>query len=55
MRYYFSLFIEIFQLLFYERVTDTDDLLMNSLGFIIGYGIYLLAIKMRQKTKEKRG
>ena len=50
-----SLFIEIFQLLFCERVTDTDDLLMNSLGFIIGYGIYLLAVKMRQKTKEKRG
>ena len=50
----FSLFIEIFQLLFYERVTDTDDLLMNSLGFIIGYGIYSLARIVVKKMKNTR-
>ncbi len=38
-----SLFIEILQLPFYDRVSDIDDLLLNSLGFIIGYLLYLLA------------
>ena len=38
----FSLFIEILQLPFYDRVSDIDDLLLNSLGFIIGYLLYLL-------------
>lgn len=37
-----SLCIEILQLPFYDRVTDIDDLLLNSLGFIIGYLLYVL-------------
>lgn len=37
-----SLCIEILQLPFYDRVTDIDDLLLNSLGFIIGYLLYIL-------------
>ena len=37
-----SLFIEIMQLPFYERASDIDDLILNGLGFLIGYGIYLL-------------
>lgn len=37
-----SLLIEILQLPFYDRVSDIDDLILNSLGFLIGYGIYLL-------------
>lgn len=37
----FSLCIEILQLPFYDRVTDIDDLLLNSLGFAVGYGMYL--------------
>ena len=45
----FSLFIEILQLPFYDRVTDIDDLILNSLGFLIGYGIYLLAKKIKRK------
>ena len=44
----FSLCIEIFQLPFYDRVTDVDDLILNSLGFLIGYGIYLLVKKLRR-------
>ena len=44
----FSLFIEILQLPFYDRVTDIDDLILNSLGFLMGYGIYLLAKKVRR-------
>ncbi len=39
----FSLFVELLQLPFFDRVTDIDDLLLNSLGFVTGYGIYLLA------------
>ena len=41
----FSLCIEILQLPFFDRVTDIDDLILNSLGFLIGYGLYLLAKK----------
>lgn len=36
----FSLCIEILQLPFYDRVTDIDDLILNSLGFVIGYVVY---------------
>ena len=45
----FSLFIEILQLPFYDRVTDIDDLILNSLGFLLGYGIYLLAKRSKKK------
>ena len=45
----FSLCIEILQLPFYDRVTDIDDLILNSLGFLIGYGIYLLVRKLKKK------
>ena len=42
----FSLFIEILQLPFFDRVSDIDDLLLNSLGFALGYGIYLAVKKL---------
>lgn len=41
----FSLAIEILQLPFYDRVSDIDDLILNSLGYIIGYLIYLATRK----------
>jgi len=37
-----SLCIEILQLPFFDRVSDIDDLLLNSFGFLLGYGLYLL-------------
>lgn len=37
-----SLIIEILQLPFFDRASDIDDLILNTLGFCIGYGIYLL-------------
>lgn len=43
----FSLCIEILQLPFFDRVTDVDDLILNSIGFLIGYGAYLL-VKLRK-------
>ena len=45
----FSLLIEMIQIPLYNRVTDVDDLILNSLGFLIGYGIYLLAKKLKKK------
>lgn len=38
----FPLFIELTQILFYERCTDIDDFLMNTTGFIIGALIYFI-------------
>ena len=46
----FSLLIEILQLPFFDRVSDIDDLILNSLGFVIGYGIYLLVKKCGKKA-----
>jgi glycopeptide antibiotics resistance protein len=46
----FSLCIEIFQLPFFERTSDIDDLILNSLGYLIGYGICLL---VKQATKNR--
>ena len=37
-----SAVIEVLQLPFFDRVTDIDDLLLNTLGFLLGYGIRLL-------------
>ena len=45
----FSFLIEILQLPFYDRVSDIDDLLLNTLGFAIGYGIYRL-VKLKGKN-----
>ena len=46
----FSLSIEILQLPFFDRVTDIDDLILNSAGFLIGYGIYLLVKKCKKNA-----
>lgn len=43
-----SLMIELLQLPFYDRVSDVDDLILNSLGFISGYGIWLLVEKLKK-------
>ncbi len=51
----YSLFIEILQLPFFDRVTDIDDLMLNSLGFLMGYGIYLLVNAVKRLCKRRRG
>lgn len=43
-----SLLIEILQLPFYVRCSDIDDLILNSTGYLMGYGIYLLVKALRQ-------
>ena len=45
----FSLLIEILQLPFFDRVSDVDDLLLNTIGFAMGYGIYKLARLFKKK------
>ena len=46
----FSLCIEILQLPFFDRVSDIDDLILNALGFLIGYGLYLLVRRIKKQT-----
>ena len=43
-----SLVIEILQLPFFERYTDLDDLILNTVGFLLGYGIWLLVKKLKK-------
>lgn len=50
----FSLFIEILQLPFYDRVTDVDDLLLNSLGYLLGYGTLRLASSIFRLISKKQ-
>lgn len=46
-----SLTIELLQLPFFGRATDMDDLILNSLGFALGYGCFLLAKKLGKGKK----
>ena len=48
-----SMCIEILQLPFFDRVSDIDDLLLNSLGYVTGYGIYLLVKLIASKFRKK--
>lgn len=48
----FSLAIEIIQLPFYDRTSDIDDLVLNTVGYIIGYGIYSLVRCIHRKKKS---
>ena len=48
----FSLCIEILQLPFFDRVTDVDDLILNSVGFAAGYGLYLLAQAVKNRCRN---
>ena len=48
----FSMVIEILQLPFYDRVSDVDDLVLNSLGYALGYLIYL-GIKKKRSCRNK--
>ena len=47
-----SLAIELLQLPFSVRASDVDDLLLNTLGVILGYGLYA-ALRMRKRHSKK--
>ncbi len=51
---FFSLCIELTQLLFYDRCTDIDDLIMNTTGVLIGAIIYFSCKKIRDNLKKKK-
>ena len=46
-----SLLIEILQLPFFDRVSDIDDLILNTVGFLAGYGLYLLVKAVRNRSR----
>ncbi|MBP5153847.1 MAG: VanZ family protein [Lachnospiraceae bacterium] len=48
-----SLCIELLQLPFYARVSDIDDLIMNTLGAAAGYGILVLARRLLKKKTDR--
>ncbi len=50
-----SLSIELLQLPFAARTTDIDDLIFNTLGVAVGYGIWLLLRKARKAWRKKDG
>lgn len=50
-----SLCIEILQLPFYVRVSDIDDLILNSLGYLMGYGLYHLCKRIRKRRYKNEG
>ena len=43
-----SVTVEVLQLPFFNRASDIDDLILNTLGFAAGYAIYLLTKKSRK-------
>ncbi len=43
-----TVFIELSQLLFYERNSDVDDILLNSLGVFLGALIYFGIVKLKK-------
>ena len=47
-----SLAIEIIQLLISTRASDIDDLILNTLGVAIGYGIYALIRGLRNRPRR---
>lgn len=49
-----SIAIEIVQLPFHTRVSDVNDLLLNTLGVAIGYGVYAL-VKQFVRTSRTTG
>ena len=49
-----SLCIELIQLPFSVRASDVDDLILNTLGVIIGYGIYTLVRSAPEKRQHRR-
>ena len=43
-----SFVIEVIQLLFPDSVTDIDDLILNTLGVAVGYGIYAACKRLKR-------
>ncbi len=48
-----SLFIEVSQLLFYERTSDANDLILNTIGAFIGAAVFFAVRAARNKSKKR--
>ena len=46
---FISLCVEILQLPFASRASDIDDLILNTFGVAVGYGIYAIINRVRSK------
>ena len=49
-----SLCIELLQLPFASRASDVDDLILNTLGVAVGYGIYALFRRFRRSAEFEK-
>ena len=49
-----SLCIERLQLPFASRASDIDDLILNTLGTAVGYGIYAIVRGLKRQSPERR-
>lgn len=49
---FISLCIEILQLPFPSRASDIDDIILNTLGVMVGYGIYLIFKSLKGSDKK---
>lgn len=47
-----SLFIEISQLPFFDRATDVDDLLLNTIGTFLGAAVYFGMVRLTKPLKN---
>lgn len=50
----FIIFIEIFQYISAMGLCDIDDLIMNTISILIGYGLYLVIRKVINKYQKKK-
>ena len=50
--FYFSLFIEFIQY-FIGRLSDIDDLILNTLGGMLGYAVYCIVYKLFSLTVKE--
>ena len=49
-----SLCIEVSQLILRAGSCDVDDIILNTLGGCAGYGLYMLAVWIKEKKVEKK-
>lgn len=48
-----SLYIEVSQYIFGTGVSEVEDLILNTLGTALGYGLYLLCRRLRRSVSSK--
>ncbi len=51
----FSFVIEVLQFVFKKGFCEIDDLILNTLGVVIGYGIYVIFSNLKGKCLKKCG